>query len=464
MDIQISPFQRSVLSVPEEYDLFLGGGRGGAKSWSLALLAWRHCEQYKDKARVLYLRQSYKGVADFEQITRDLFGQVYGTAARFNAHEKVWRLPGGGYFEIGQLESVGDYGKYQGRSFSLVMVDESSQYPDASLLDKLRSNLRGPADLPLRMVLAANPGEVGHVWCATRYALKGVPWVPFLEEKSGGWWVSCPSTYLDNPFIDQQSYRRQLESSVPGDPELLSAWLSGNWAIKRGAFFAGCLDESRNAIAPWVALPDPPHRRYREPSGTWQYYLAHDFGSSAPSVTYLCGRSPGAQGPDRFYYPRDSLVLVDELATFVPGSVNEGLRWPVDKLAEAIIEFCESWKVEPTGAADDAIFAQAGHSGGSLAEEFARNGVRFQPARKADRRTGWLKLQQLLVDAGKPDKPGMYISRRCEYFWATVPFLARDPRRPDDVDSRGPDHGADAARYAVLYQPTQVSMQRLLGV
>ena len=50
------------------------------------------------------------------------------------------------------------------------------------------------------------------------------------------------------------------------------------------------------------------------------------------------------------------------------------------------------------------------------------------------------------------------MSRACSYFWSTVPYLARDPRRPDDVDSRGADHGADACRYALTgeYAPTAV--------
>ena len=64
--------------LPEEVDAFLGGGRGGGKSYALALLALRHAEQYGAAARVLYIRRTYKGVADFELITRDLFGAVYG--------------------------------------------------------------------------------------------------------------------------------------------------------------------------------------------------------------------------------------------------------------------------------------------------------------------------------------------------------------------------------------------------
>jgi hypothetical protein len=56
-------------------------------------------------------------------------------------------------------------------------------------------------------------------------------------------------------------------------------------------------------------------------------------------------------------------------------------------------------------------------------------------------------MRRLLQDAGKPDVPGLYVARHCEYFFATVPYLGRDPKRVEDVDSRGPDHAADAVRY-----------------
>jgi hypothetical protein len=87
------------------------------------------------------------------------------------------------------------------------------------------------------------------------------------------------------------------------------------------------------------------------------------------------------------------------------------------------------------GVADDAIFARTGHGSGTIAEEFRRCGVYFDPAEKGDRVTGWTRMKRLLADAGKPDVPGLYISRACEYFWATVPYLARDQKRVEDCDS-----------------------------
>ena len=461
-DLKLSPFQQRVLSVPEEFDLALLGGRGGAKSYTLALLALRHVTQYGAAARVLYVRKSHAGTADFESLCRDLFGLVYGSSARFNAQEGLWRFPNGGTLEINQLEDASSYQKFQGRSFSLLLLDEVGQYPTPDLLDRLRSNLRGPKAIPIRVVLAANPGDVGHSWLLKRHAWQ-VPWQPYVEPASGRTFLHCPSTFLDNPFIDQGEYRRQLGASCPSDPELLKAWLEGDWTTHvRGAFFGTVLDQSRNLVERWAGVPSH-----------WDVpYLAHDFGSSAPSATYVIAVSPGDKGPDGRYYPRDSLIVIDELVTNEPGRVDRGMGYTVPTLAEMIREMCDRWKpspthrlkyqvVRPSGVADDAIFAKTGSGSGSISDEFRRAKVSFSPARKADRLTGWTKMRRLLADAGKPDVPGLYVARHCEYFWETVPTLGRDPRRPEDLDSRGPDHAADAVRYGCLRRYATATVESL---
>ena len=436
--IELNVFQEKLLAAPEELDVFAGGGRGGGKSYALALLALRHCEQYGDKARVLYIRKSYAGLRDFELVTRELFGMVYGTTARYNGTEHIWKLPNGGYIELGQLETHGCYSKFQGRSFTLLLIDEAGQYAQPDLLDILRSNLRGPKDVPIRVVMAANPGGPGHHWIAKRYVFQAGPWKPFLESKSKRTWIYAPSTFDQNQFIDREQYRQQLESACPSDPELLRAWLYGDWAVNRGAYFASVLDEHRNAVDPWTAIPE-----------NWETWLAHDFGSSAPSVTYIMAMSPGDFHEGKFY-PRGSIVLVDELAAAQRDNLNKGLNWTAATTAEAITELCEPWGVPAKGVADDACFAKSGYSSGSIAEEFARKQVYFTPAKKADRITGWNLMRRLLADAGKPDVPGLYISRACTYFWDTLPYLARDQKRVEDLDSTGADHGADACRYGLM--------------
>src|SRR5258706_13210281 len=102
--LKISPFQEKVLRVPETFDVFLGGGRGGAKSYAQAWLALRHAEEHGAKARALYLRRSHKGCADFEAACLDLFGPIYGGSLKFNGQEGLFRFPGGGTLEVNQLE------------------------------------------------------------------------------------------------------------------------------------------------------------------------------------------------------------------------------------------------------------------------------------------------------------------------------------------------------------------------
>jgi hypothetical protein len=460
---KLTPFQERVLYVPENFDMFLGGGRGGGKSTTLALLALRHVEQYGKHARVLYLRRTYKGGEDFAAICYDLFGSAY-ERARYNATERLWRFPSGGTMELGQLEGDADYRKYQGRSFTLLLIDEAGQYAEPRVLDMLRSNLRAPRGVPLRVVTAGNPGDVGHQWLARRYVFGQAAWEPFEEKQSSRQTVYAPSVFTENPTINRDEYLAQLKASCPSDPELLRAWVEGDWAIARGAYFAGVLDEGRNAIEPWqtvsardtfsrLSLFERKQIAKRKGAGYgWEFYLAHDFGVSAPSVTYLVARSPGGDGPDGNHYPNGSLVLVDELATVQAENLNRGLGLTVPEQASRILTFCERWKVDPYGCADDAIFARTGSGAGSIAEEFAAHGVHFTRARKADRLTGWEIMRRMLADAGKPDRPGLYVSRSCEYFWATVPYLARDLRRPEDMDTKGPDHAADAIRYACTWQ------------
>lgn len=344
--LALTPFQESVLATPEDYDLLLGGGRGGGKSFTLGLLYLRHGEQHGNRARMLYARQTFPGVTDFEATTRELFGLVYGRAASYNAAAHLWRFPNGATLQLDQIEGPVDFGKYQGKSFTMIGVDEAGQYADPAILDLLRSCLRAPSPIQPRFVLAANPGGAGHGWIARRHVFAAAPWVPYVETKSDRRFINCPSTFIDNTFIDRVGYQGQLRAATATDPELGRAWEEGDWTVARGAFFSAVLDEARVMVEAWdpdslprkqtgpadnstgawlqrmIALQ---HHTAHAPGAAWELYLAHDFGVSAPSVTYVVGKSPGTTGPDGRYFPRGSLVLFDELATHEPGSLEKGM-------------------------------------------------------------------------------------------------------------------------------------------
>ena len=443
--LEETPFQKQVGFWPDEIDLFLGGGRGGGKSFAIALLNLRHAEQHGPLARMLFVRRNFSGMQDFEATCRIVFGIAYGPAATYNASSHLWRLPNGATLQLDQYETASDFAKYQGKSFKMISVDEAGQYPDPSLLDLLRSCLRAPLGLVPRWIMAANPGGAGQGWLCRRHVFKAPAWTPYAEETSGRLFVNCPSTSEDNPRIDQAAYIRQLQASTATDPELGRAWIDGDWTVARGAFFSAVLEQSRVMIEPWEPAQLPP--------GWEAPFLAHDYGVTAPTVTYVVARSPGARGPDGKHYPRGSILLLDELATTEPGSVERGMGYTVPILAERIRELAAAWKIRARGIADDAIFGATGSEAGTIAAEFRKHQVYFTSAMKGRRIPGWERMRLLLLQAGDPGKPGLYVSRRCEYWWETVPSLARDPRKTDDVDSRGPDHGADACRYACTYEP-----------
>ena len=141
--------------------------------------------------------------------------------------------------------------------------------------------------------------------------------------------------------------------------------------------------------------------------------------------------------------------MLDELAIADPVDLTKGLNWVVSRQAEEIVEMCRRWGMKPRGVADDECFSAHGHDAGSIAAAFAAAGVHFDRAHKGGRVSGWARLKQLLADASEVGKAGMYISRSCHYFWATLPYIGRDARNREDCDSRSKlDHGADAARYS----------------
>ncbi len=451
--IRPTPYQARLLEVPADVDVFLGGGRGGGKSHGIAFLILRHVEQFPG-ARVLYVRRTHRAVEDFATTLGGLFVAAYSGAARHNAAEGFWKLPNCGYVEVGPLADESMYSRYQGRSFSLVIVDELTQFADPWLVDRLRSNLRGPRGVPLRLVLAGNPGDVGHAWVAARYVLGREPWQTFDETESRRSFVYAPSTHLDNPHLDAAEYRAQLEAAAAGDPELLRAWLGGSWNVARGAMFGPVIDDDHVALDAAAWSPDAFARirsghevnergnrlirfgvnapRARRRPDAWRVFLAHDYGSAAPSATYVVARSPGAVGPDERHFPAGSLLLLDELATCADGNPSKGLGQTIPELGEWICDLADRWGTEPRGVADDSIFARIGHSAGSIASEL-RRALRT-------RAEGWPR-RGLVHDAANARRRGRTGSPRTLRLATVSRLVANGPVAPARrSESRGPRH------------------------
>lgn len=429
---RLAPWQHAALQVPEEHSIMCAGGRGGGKTTFLLLATVRHCEMHQENARPLIVRESHPALLELSDKLDELLAAAYGQRVQRNKAEKTWRLPNGAVIEVGQVDGPQAVKKFQGRSFTMLGVDEFGAFREKRWVDQLKASLRAPAGIPLRTIATANPGGSLHTVIHKGWICAAPAWQPFNLD--GETWVTIPTTLDDNPFLDHDDYRRRLRSACSGDDALLKAWESGDWNISRGSYFGDVWDESVH-VAPPFPFPLKPE---------WMPFLSLDWGSSAPSVVLLC-----AIAPDNRKWPTRSLIVVDEVATYDPTdpTMNTGLRWPVSKLAEEVREsLAKKYAVHPAGVGDDA----AGIEGRSLLEALQQHGIYLQLGNK-ERVAGWQRIRQRLANAAGKSGPGLYVTSRCRYTLETLPFLERDPRRPEDLLTTGPDHAADALRMAVAH-------------
>jgi hypothetical protein len=434
--IAATEFQQKIINC--SVDLILPGGRGGGKSFGIAQKIATKAALYGENYRGLYVRKTYKGITDFEGICRKVFRSLC-PGAKYHKTEKTWTFKNGATLELNQLEHEKDYDKFQGRSFTDLIIDECGQYASPRLLDLLLSNLRGEVGLDLTRTLIANPGGVGHSWILKRYISRRDIGESYIDDDTERECVTLTSTYLDNPTIDQAKYLQSLKSSTANDEELQRAYIDGDWNIARGAFFASVLEESRSIIPRWRSLPP-----------NWLHFIGMDYGTSAPTAIYLTVVSPGAEWQG-LYYPRGSVVLVDELYLSHPKDLSKGLYLTIPEQSERIKTFCQRWKISPLNGnniADDACFSFDGRP--ALADEFLKSGIRWKRAGKGDRLPGWEHLRTLMRQAGDRELPGLYVSESCRAWWELMPLVPRSEKNPWDVDTNANDHAADATRYICL--------------
>jgi hypothetical protein len=220
--------------------------------------------------------------------------------------------------------------------------------------------------------------------------------------------------------------------------------LTGDWNIDRGAFFGQVLDPQRVNVEPFEAVPETDGKR-------WAVWLGADHGSSAPSVFVLLCESPGAQIGE-VYFPRGSIIALDDCSHHDPDDYGVGLGWTARRMGEHVVDWLEKgWKLKPSEAktyVEAAVYASHGHTG-TIAQEYEIAGLRVYESKKGRRAEVLQQLSRLFEDAGKLDRPGLYLSSECDYLWHTLPDLQRDPNKPEDTDARGIDHRCDARMYGV---------------
>ena len=126
-----------------------------------------------------------------------------------------------------------------------VYIEEAGNFPSPSPIMKLMATLRSGNGVPVGMRLTGNPGGPGHQWLRARYIDPAPMGWKVLTDGSGLERIYIPSRVTDNVYLGAD-YVQRLRAS--GSPELVRAWLEGDWSVVSGAFFPE-FEMSRHVIA-----------------------------------------------------------------------------------------------------------------------------------------------------------------------------------------------------------------------
>lgn len=409
-------------------ELLYGGAAGGGKSdW----LLWHfyHLAQEFPGSRWLLMRRTFKElrrsliVRSWQKFDRSL-GRYYATD-----HE--WRFHNGSVIEFGYCESDEDVYIYQSAEYAGIGWDELTQYPTefpyTYLLSRIRVTVAQAAmGLVPHCIAGTNPGNVGGGWVKSRFVDIGPPEVvhqveieiegedePRLVQRA-----FVPAKLSDNRYIDAGQYRLAL-ANLPKAIRL--ALEDGSWDVVEGQYFTEW-DRRVHVIAPFD-LPE-----------FWSRARGYDFGYAKP----MCCLWGAWDGDGNLYIYRELYgpgMLPEEQAKRIVGMTRrKGVR---EKVLYTV--------------ADPSIWARTG-AGPPIADQLRDAGL---PTRKANnaRIDGWVRLRQYLKIDRATKRPKVFIFATCANLIRTLPMLVHDKDNPEDLDTDGEDHAADAFRYLVMSRP-----------
>ena len=435
--------QTALLKCPV-FEVFYGGARGGGKTESSVGDWLQHSAEYGEGAIGIFVRRKLTQLSEVIARTKQLFPKL---GAKYNEQQKTWTMPGGARLKFVYLERDSDAEEYQGHNYTRVYVEEVTNFPSSTPIDKLRATLRSGSGVPVGMRLTGNPGGPGHNWVKRRYIDPAPQGFQIITEKTEieidgvKQWVELdrvfiPSKLGDNTLLMRNDPTYVLRLRQSGSEQLVRAWLNGDWNIVDGAFF----DEWNEALH---VLPTADFLRLLNPGMT--IFRAFDWGSAKPfSVGWYAVLDKDYELDGR---KLPKLAMVKFREWYGASGPNKGLKMTADLVAEGIVLREKGERIR-YGVADPAIFIRDG--GPSIGETMAIHGCTW---RRADnkRKTGWEQLRQRLT--GSYGVPMLYFCECCEDTIRTLPALQHDENDPEDVDTEGEDHAGDETRYAVMSRP-----------
>ena len=408
-----------------------GGARGGGKSWSVRtkgkLLALRY-----PGIKILIVRRTYPELINnhINILRSELIG-----IARYNDKDKVLKFGNGSTINFQYCAKDGDLDRMQGTEYDVIFLDEATQLSEYQM-KTITACLRGVNDFPKRVYYTCNPGGQGHQYIKRIFIDKR-----YEDGEDPNDYSFIQSLVTDNKVLmeSQPDYIKQLEA-LP--PKLREAWLYGSWDVYEGQFFEEFADRPDHYL-------DRQYTHVIEPfeiPDNWTIFRCFDWGYNHP---FACE-----------YFAMDTDGILYNILEFYgcTKTPNEGVKWIPSKVFTEIrkLEMEHRWLKGKNiiGVADPAIWNA--EYGESIAETAAKHGVYFGKG-DHERLAGWMQMHYRLA-FDENGYPMMYIFKNCKGTIRTLPLLMYDEHKPEDIDTDGEDHIADAIRYLCMSRPIKPRM------
>lgn len=457
--------QALAIGAPFVDELLFGGARGGGKS-DFLLGDFLQDISLGPVWRGIIFRKSYPELEELIVRAREIFLPL---GANYQVGNKTFLFPSGATLKFRHLETEIDADLYQGHQYTWVGWDELGNWPNLNAYRKLKACLRSAHGVPNKRIRSsANPGGVGHHAVKAYFidhAPKGLQLIENTDEDGRTTTrMFIPSRVYDNKILmlNDPEYIARLREI--GSPELVKAWLEGDWNVITGAYFPEFSNE-KHVVEPF-ALPD-----------WWMRFKSMDWGSSSPfAVLWHTIAGEEYMTPCGKLIPKGAMITYREWYGLEPGKVNIGIRWDARRVGRRITEIEKRYGDKVSyGVIDPSAFKWDG--GPSHAERMAYEGAMF---RKADnnRIGGWDAIRERLVGvlAVKTDIAGVghnggpalehenepfklvgipmyYCFKTCVNLIRTLPAMQHDLNNAEDCDTDGEDHAPDALRYGCMSRP-----------